>query len=130
MDISNEIGNFADKGQAAADKAADRVQSGIRDVKQGVGSAAASASNRVETLRSDAGGALHKASDKALGILNQGAGAVSDATRKVKDFVYDTEDSVVAYTRQKPVKALFIAAAAGAVLITLIRGLSPSIRNS
>ena len=131
MDIAGkDPSDFANKGQAFADKAADKVQGGIREAKQGVSAAAASASNKVETMRSGAGPAIDKASDKAQGLLSQGIDAVSDATRKAQDFASDAQDSIVTYTRQKPVKALLIAAAAGAALITLVRALSSSNRDS
>jgi ElaB/YqjD/DUF883 family membrane-anchored ribosome-binding protein len=131
MDTSGkDLNDFANKGQALADKAADKLQSGIRDAKQGVSAAASSASNKVESMRSGAGPALDKASDKAQGLLSQGIDAVSDATRRAQDFASDTQDSIVTYTRQKPVKALLIAAAAGAALITLMRAFSSSNRDS
>jgi ElaB/YqjD/DUF883 family membrane-anchored ribosome-binding protein len=128
--LGKEPNDLANKGQAFADKAADKVQSGIRDAKQGVSAAATSASNKVEAMRSGAGPALDKVSDKAQGLFSQGIGAVSDATRKAQDFASDAQDSIVTYTRQKPVKALLIAAAAGAALITLMRAFSSANRDS
>lgn len=131
MDTSGKDStDFSSRGQAMADKAADKVQSGIREAKQGVNAAAASASNKVESLRSGTGPALDKAADRAQGLLGQGIDAVSDATRRARDFASDTQDSIVTYTREKPVTALLIAAAAGAALVTLIRALSPSNRDS
>ncbi len=122
--------DFANKGQAFADKAADKLQGGIREARQGVNSAASSASNKVESMRSEVAPAIDRASDKAQGLFSQGLDAVSDATRKAQDFAADTQDSIVTFTREKPVKALLIAATAGAVLVTLIRALSPSNRES
>jgi ElaB/YqjD/DUF883 family membrane-anchored ribosome-binding protein len=131
MDTSGkDPSDLANKGQAFADKAADKLQSGIRDAKQSVSSAASSASNKVEAMRSGVGPAIDNASDKAQGLLRQGRDAVSDATRKAQDFASDAQDSIVTYTRQKPVKALLIAAAAGAALITLMRAFSSSKRDS
>jgi ElaB/YqjD/DUF883 family membrane-anchored ribosome-binding protein len=126
----NDSNDFANKGQAVADKAADKLQGGIRDAKQGLGSAASSASSKVESMRSGVGPAIDKASDRAHGLLNQGLDAVTGATRKAQDFAADTQDSIVTYTREKPVKALLIAAAAGAALVTLIRALSPPSREA
>ncbi|MDP9090017.1 MAG: hypothetical protein M3O26_14900 [Pseudomonadota bacterium] len=122
MDIPGKDNDFANKGQAFADKAADKIQSGIHDAKQGANLAASSASNKVESLRNGAGSTLNKASDQAQGMMD----TVSDAAQKAKDFAADTQDSIVAYTREQPVKALLIAAAAGAALITLIRAFSSS----
>jgi ElaB/YqjD/DUF883 family membrane-anchored ribosome-binding protein len=123
-----DTSDFANKGQALADKAADKLQGGIRDAKQGVSSAASSAANKVESVRSGVGPALDKASDRAQGLLSQGLDAVSDATRRAQEFASDTQDQIVSYTREKPVKALLIAAAAGAILVTLIRAISPTNR--
>ncbi len=55
---------------------------------------------------------------------------VSSATQKARAFAVDTQDSIVTYTRGQPVKALLMAATAGAILITLIRALSPSNKDS
>ncbi len=124
-----EINDFSGKGQGFADKTADKLQGGIRDAKQGVDSAASAASKKVESMRSGVGPAIDKTSDRARGLLSQGVDAVSDATRKAQDFAADAQDSIVTYTREKPVKALLMAAAAGAVLVTLVRALSPSNRD-
>lgn len=125
MDTSGkDPSDLANKGHAFADKATDKLQSGIRDAKQSVSSAASSASNKVEAMRSGVGPAIDNASDNAQGLLRQGRDAVSDATRKAQDFASDAQDSIVTYTRQKPVTALLIAAAAGAALITLMRAFS------
>jgi ElaB/YqjD/DUF883 family membrane-anchored ribosome-binding protein len=96
--------DFADKGQVMADKAADRIQGGIRDAKNTVSSTASNLSDRVESFRSAVGG----------------------ATQRVQDTLADTQDSIVTYTKENPVKALMVAAAAGAVLVGLIRALTPS----
>jgi ElaB/YqjD/DUF883 family membrane-anchored ribosome-binding protein len=131
MEISGkDFNDISSKGQAFADKAADKVQNGIRSAQQGANSAASSASNKVESMRSATGPAIDSASDTAQSIFRQAIDAVSDATRKAQDLAADTQDSVVTYTRQKPVKALLIAAAAGAVLVTLVRALSSSSRDS
>jgi ElaB/YqjD/DUF883 family membrane-anchored ribosome-binding protein len=128
--LGKDTNDISGKGQAFADKAADKVQGGIRNAQQGVNSAASAASSRVESLRSATGPAIDKASDTAQGLFRQGIDAVTDATRRAQDFAADAQDSVVSYTREKPVKALLIAAAAGAVLVTLIRALTPSSRES
>ena len=123
MDTS-ATNDFANRGQAFVDKTAEKLHSGIRDAKQGANAAASAASSTVESLRSGANQAFDKASDRAQTMFE----TVSSATQKAKDLAADTQDSIVTYTRGQPVKALLIAAAAGAILITLIRALSPSDR--
>jgi ElaB/YqjD/DUF883 family membrane-anchored ribosome-binding protein len=117
---------MANKGQALADKAADNIQSGIRDAKYAANSTASSLSSGVESLRSNAKPTIQQAADQADGLLTRGMSAVTDATQKVRDAVADTQDSIVTYTKDNPVKALLIAAATGAVLVGLIRALTPS----
>ena len=118
--------DFADKGQAMADKAADKIQSGIRGAKQTAESTASNLSERVESVRSNVGPTLGSAADRANRLVSRGVNAVSGATQRARDTFTDTQDSVVAYTQENPVKALMIAAAAGAVLVTLLRVLSPA----
>lgn len=114
--------DFVNKGQAYADKAADKAQGGIEDAKAGVNSAASTAAKKVESMRSGAGQVLDKAADRAQGALDSVSGAADSA----KQMAADAQDSVVSYTRAQPVKALLMAAGVGAVLVTLIRAFSPS----
>lgn len=122
----NTTNDFANKGQAIADKAADKVQGGISDARSAANSTASNLSNRVESARSNTGSALSNVADQANGLLTRGLNAVGDATQRVQDTLADTQDSIVTYTKENPVKALLIAAASGAVLVSLIRALTPS----
>ena len=89
-------------GQALADKAADKVQGSIRDAKQAAGPAVDNAINRVRSMG------------------RQGMEAVGDAAQRTRDAASYASDSIVTYTRENPVKALLIAAASGALLLSLL----------
>jgi ElaB/YqjD/DUF883 family membrane-anchored ribosome-binding protein len=69
---------------------------------------------------------VEKIADQARTVAKQGMETVSAATQQVRDTAAQLSDSVVSYTKKNPVKALLISAAAGAVLLTLIKALVPS----
>jgi ElaB/YqjD/DUF883 family membrane-anchored ribosome-binding protein len=123
MDTNNTFGK---QGQAVADKAADKVQAGIREAQQTARAASATLSNKVDELRSDTGPMIGEAAGQAQNMLKQGLNAVGDATQAVRDTASDATDSVISYTKENPVKALLIAAVAGALLVTIVNALSPS----
>jgi ElaB/YqjD/DUF883 family membrane-anchored ribosome-binding protein len=125
--MDNSItGNLSKNGQTLADQAADKVQGGIRDAQQAAKDAGANLSGKVEELRSDAGSALSKTVARAQAIGRQSVDAVSDAAQRARDVASDTSDSILSYTKDNPVKALLIAAATGALLVSVIQLLKPS----
>ena len=87
---------------------------------------------------------VNKAADKAKGGINKAASALSDtvesarqqsepiidqvgtAANHIRDGAAEAADSLVTYTKGNPMKALMIAAAAGALLLTVIKALTPS----
>ena len=126
-DFNNDLSS---KGQAFADKIG--RQGAERDPHRAAGERIRQPPRRRTRLNHCAARRARRsmaASDTAQSIFRQAIDAVSDATRKAQDLASDTQDSIVTYTRQKPVKALLIAAAAGAVLVTLVRAISPSSRD-
>jgi len=114
MDTIN-TDDFAKKGQDFADKAADRVQSGLRNAEAAT-----------ETARSQAGPSIKKAADQAQGIWTQGMDAVGTARRQVRDTAMQASDSLAAFTRENPLKTIVIAAASGALLLALFNTLARS----
>lgn len=118
--------SFATTGQALADKAADRAQSGIRRAQDTANEAGNILSSKLEDVRSDAGTAVKKGARRVQAARQQGLDAISDMAGQARDVASNATDSIVAYTKKNPVKALAIAAASGAVLYTMIKALSPS----
>jgi ElaB/YqjD/DUF883 family membrane-anchored ribosome-binding protein len=123
---SSIASNLPKNGQTLADKAADKVQGGIRDAQHAAKDAGSTLSNKVEELRGDTGSVLANAVDRIQSLGKQGIDAVSDAAQRTRDAASDTADSVVRYTKKNPMTALMIAAASGALLLTLIKVLRPS----
>jgi hypothetical protein len=51
---------------------------------------------------------------------------ISDMASQARDVASNASDSIVAYTKNNPVKALAIAVASGALLYAAIKALTPS----
>lgn len=125
MDNSTTSG-FVKNGQTVADKAADKVEGGIRGAHHAVKEAGATVSSKVDDLRSDATPVLTKVVGRAQSMGRQGMDTISDVARQARDVASNTSDSIVDYTKNNPVKALAIAVASGALLYAAIKTLTPS----
>ena len=123
---SSTTSGFVKNGQTLADKAADKVQGGIRDAQHAAKEAGTAVSDKVDDLRNDAGPALTKLVGRAQSMGRQSVDNISDMASQARDVVSNASDSIVAYTKKSPVKALAIAAASGALLYAAIRALTPS----
>jgi ElaB/YqjD/DUF883 family membrane-anchored ribosome-binding protein len=110
---NSATGNLVKNGQTLADKAADKVQGGIRDAQHAAKEAGNTLSHKVDDVQAQSMG-------------RQGVDAISDMASQARDVASNTSDSILAYTKKNPVKALAIAAASGAVLYAVIKALTPS----
>jgi ElaB/YqjD/DUF883 family membrane-anchored ribosome-binding protein len=123
---SSITGNLSKNGQTIADRAAGKVQDGIRDGLATAKDAGNALSNKVDDVRSEAGPTLTKAVGRAQSMGRQGMDAVSDAAQRARDFSVNASDAIIGYTKDNPLKALLIAAASGAAVLGLIQVLRAS----
>ena len=93
--MNSDAKNFGRQVGAGAEKAADQAQTAARDTAQTV-------------------------KDKASEISDQVAARAREVAERARDAASRASDSVVGFTRDNPVPALLIAAAAGAVIATLV----------
>jgi hypothetical protein len=63
---------------------------------------------------------------RAAAAGKQGLDAITETASQVRDVASDAAESIVAYTKKNPVKALAIAAVSGALFYTAIKALSHS----
>jgi ElaB/YqjD/DUF883 family membrane-anchored ribosome-binding protein len=119
--MDSVTGNFVKGGQSLADKTADRVQSGIRDAQHAAKDAGTALSAKVDDLRGDAGPALKKATHRAQYLGKQGMDSLSEAAQRAREIASNASDSIVSYTKENPLKALMFAAAAGALLLSVVK---------
>jgi ElaB/YqjD/DUF883 family membrane-anchored ribosome-binding protein len=123
---SSVTSNLVKNGQTIAEKAADRVQGGIRDAQHAAAQAGNTLSNTVDDLQTDAGPAIKRAVGRVQSMSRQGMDAVSDMASQVRDAASSTSDSIVAYTKKNPATALAIAAASGALIYAAIKAVRTS----
>jgi len=118
----DSTGNFpkTGSGSTAADKAAEAVKDGVRTTEQGLNTAANSVAGKVNQLRDQAAPALERASAKAQEIGRKGMDALTDASNQIRDRALQASDAAVSYAKEEPIKALLVAAGAGALLMGLL----------
>jgi ElaB/YqjD/DUF883 family membrane-anchored ribosome-binding protein len=114
-------GNFAKTSQALADKAAEKVQAGIRGAQQSAAEAGDSLSSKVADVHDQAIPAIRKASGRAQSTVRQGLDAMSDMADQARDVAGNAADSIISYTKRNPVQALAIAAASGALIYVALK---------
>ena len=116
-DTTKPLGTQA---QNVTDRAADKAVTGVRSVQQAATSAIDKASDNVDQLKDDAAPILDKVTDQAQKLVQQGREAFNDASQKARERFTQASDAAVGYTKDEPIKAMLIAAAAGAILMGLI----------
>ena len=118
--------DFAKQGQDWAHTAADKAQGSIRDAQQTANEAGEKLSAKVETARIQAAPSIKKVADQTQAVVRQGMQAVNTAAQQVRDTAMHASDSLVAFTKENPIKTVLIAAASGALLLTLYNALARS----
>ena len=113
MDLTGTTSDFSKHGRDLADKAANKIQYGLQDAERTVNRAANQLSGKADKLRSDAKPWFKKTTQQTQSIVQVVGDAASQAS-----------ESVNAYAKENPFKAILIAAASGAVLATLFRTIS------
>jgi len=117
--MENTVKTLGKQGPAVADTAIDKAQSGIRE-------AGATLANKVDEIRGDATPGFRQAAARAQAMGKRGLDAVTDAAGRARDSVSSASQSIIDYTKENPVKALAIAAASGALLVTIVKAIKAS----
>ncbi len=108
------------QGQDLAKTAADKVQGGIQSTQQAANKAMDKTSDKVDEVKNKAAPTLDKMGDQTQKLVQQGREVLNDTTQKVRDKATQATDLAVGYTKDEPIKAMLIAAAAGALLMGLV----------
>jgi ElaB/YqjD/DUF883 family membrane-anchored ribosome-binding protein len=124
--MSTTSNDFAKHGQAWADNAADKVQDSIRDAQKTANEPGEKLSKKVEAARSQAVTSIKKVADQTRAVVRQGMEAANTATKQVRDTAMHASDSLVAFTKENPIKTILVAAASGALLLALFNVLARS----
>ena len=70
--------------------------------------------------------ALSSGSKRVQSMGKQGLDVITDMTSQARDVASNAGESIIAYTKENPVKALAVAAAAGALLYAAIKASAAS----
>ena len=108
----------------SADEAEGKMKGSIREAQHTANDAGEKLSHRVETARSRAALSIKKVADQAQAVVRQGMEAVNSATQQVRDTAVHASGSVVAFTKENPIKTILIAATSGALLLALFNALA------
>ncbi len=111
----------ADPINTIADQAADSATDAIKTTQRAANSTLDSLASTVQDLRNQAVPLLNRATESANAYLQQGMDAVEEGSHKVRAQARRASACTVNYIKDEPVKAILIAAAAGAVLTALVQ---------
>jgi ElaB/YqjD/DUF883 family membrane-anchored ribosome-binding protein len=120
---ADDIGKAA---QGLADSATDKVPAVIHGARESVMDAGNALASRVADIQDKAAPAIRKVRVRAQSTGQQSLDAINDLAGQARGMAASTADSIVSYTKQNPVTALAIAAAAGVVLYAAIMGFRSS----
>lgn len=81
--------------------------------------------DRLRDLRDAADPAIDRTADQAADLARRGADALRERSRSIADGARASTDTLRHYVQDEPVKSVLMAAAAGAMLVTLARLLAP-----
>jgi ElaB/YqjD/DUF883 family membrane-anchored ribosome-binding protein len=123
MNTTGDNTNLTDQGKDLANKAADKIQAGSKSLGE---EARNQFSGKGKTLARNVEHSIDEVTGKAQGLAKQGWDTIDTAVQQVRDTAADMSDSLTTYTKDSPGKALLMAAASGALLVALIKALTPS----
>ncbi len=109
-----------------ADLAAEHADQAIRATRQMADRGLDRLADEVDDLHDRAAPLLNRLSGQAETAARRGVGAIRDASRQVHTQALRVSDNTVGYVRDEPMKAMLIAAAAGAALMAVVGFLSRS----
>jgi ElaB/YqjD/DUF883 family membrane-anchored ribosome-binding protein len=104
-----------------ADQAAESADSAIGTTQRMANEALSSLSDKVLDVRDQAAPVINRVAAKAEELARRSADAMRDRSQQIKEQAYRAQDMTVGYIKDEPLKAILIAAAAGAALMALVQ---------
>lgn len=103
-----------------AQRTVSKAEQAVETSQQAVNDAAIAVNEGLDDLRSSSESALIRAAAQADELTRRGLAQARHASSVVREKAQVTGDRTISYIRDEPVKALFIAAAAGALLALML----------
>ena len=103
-----------------ADQAAKSADQAIRSTQRVANEALDGLAGSVQDLRQQAAPMLNRVGEQAGAMAQRGVDAVRDGSAHLREKALQAQDTTVSYIKDEPVKAMLIAAAAGAALMAVL----------
>ena len=110
---------FVQGAADSADQAVDQIDKAAQEVHNNLANSAHKAVNGAKPV-------MERLAKDAESIARRGLETARDTSRQLRERAAQASDTTVKYIQDEPVKAMLIAAAAGAALVTVISLLSRS----
>ena len=115
-----------DQPNTLADHAAQSADNVIKSTQRVANDALDSLAGSVQDMRHQAAPLLNRATEHASALAQRGVDAVRDRSQQLREQALLASDNTVNYIKDEPVKAVLIAAAAGAALMAMVSVLTRS----
>jgi len=112
---------FDNEVAASADRIASKLRNGIQDTYLSAKAAESKLTDRADELAARAANKADDAVNEANGRIKEGIRSARNAVQTGGEAIRQSSEAILAFTREKPVQALLIAAVSGAFLWTLAR---------
>ena len=109
-----------DETNAIADQAAQSADHAIKSTQRMTHEALDGLANGVQDLRHQAAPLLNRVGEQAGEMAQRGVDAMRDTTAQLREKALHAQDTTVSYIRDEPIKAMLIAAGAGAALMAML----------
>ncbi len=111
---------YPTSGPRAVDEAADKAQEALDSTRHALRQGLEGTSTTVDRVRDTLKSAVADASARVGVAADRGKDMLADAKTRATDAARQAQDAAVGYAKDEPVKALLMAAAAGAALMGLV----------
>jgi ElaB/YqjD/DUF883 family membrane-anchored ribosome-binding protein len=120
------LGSGASAATRLADQAAQGADDTIRATQRVTNEALDRLSDKVHDAHDKAAPKIVRMAEQAETLVRRGSDALREGSHQVREKAVVASDRTIAYIRDEPVKAVLIAAAAGAAMLALVNLLTRS----
>lgn len=118
--LEKGLDKAAEVAHNVTDKAVSGAEAAIEGTRKATSKSLDKAEKAIHTLQEHADPAIDELAHKALDLATKSINLAADAGERTRQKVCEISDATNRYVQEKPAKALFIAAAAGALVALLL----------
>jgi len=109
-----------EESNGLADQAAKSADQAIRSTQRVANEALDGLAGSVQDLRQQAAPLFNRVGEQAGAMAQRGVDAVLDSSAQLRERALKAQDNTVSYIKDEPIKAMLIAAGAGAALMAML----------